>query len=97
MLNKHRLTVSMQSPGISFNFCIVCLFIYLFTDGIFGMSEDEAMLSDNEDGEGQGQGHQSQLPTPTAEKLLCLNRLAAYSNAWHYYSLFLYKQGPALL
>lgn len=54
--------------------------LFLFPDGFFGMSEDEAMFSEDEDGEGLSpeQDHQSQPPTPAAEKLLCLNRLAGH-------------------
>lgn len=49
---------------------------YVFPGGIFGTSEDEAMFSEDEDGEGllPGQDHQSHIPTPAAEKLICLNR-----------------------
>lgn len=45
--------------------------------GIVGTSEDEAMFSEDEEGEGLGPGqdHQSHSSTPAAEKL-CLNRLA---------------------
>lgn len=70
---------------------------FVFPDGAFGLSEDEAMFSEDEDGEGlfAGQDPQSQLPTPAAEKLLCLNRLAGHSNHWHHHRLFLYKLGHA--
>lgn len=74
-MNVDQLLVRNLS-GISFNFCIA----FVFPDGVFGMSEDEAMFSEDEGGEGlsPGQDHQSQLPTPAAEKLSCLNRLAGH-------------------
>lgn len=64
-----------QPVGLTYVLCP-----YVFPDGIFGMSEDELMYSDEEDVDdlSVGQNSQSQLSTPAANKLLCLNRLAGH-------------------